>query len=127
LVIVAAMSEDQALRAWRTDMCIHMLIALVLSGAVGLLCLHLTRQIRRSQAAEERYHLLLQAGGVTEALCMLDPHGDVQTWNAGAERTKGYAQAEIIGRNFATFFTPEDAAKGEPARHRQFVPACGRP
>jgi PAS domain S-box-containing protein len=47
---------------------------------------------------------------------MLDPIGNVESWNLAAERIKGYSPAEIIGRNFAMFFTPEDIASGEPAR-----------
>ncbi len=53
---------------------------------------------------------------VAEALYLLDPDGNIETWNAGAERIKGYSATEIIGRNFSQFFTPSDVAKGEPAR-----------
>ena len=66
--------------------------------------------------SEERYRLLMQSGGVTQAIYMLDPDGNVENWNAGAERIKGYTSAEIIGRNFSTLFTPEDVGRGEPAR-----------
>jgi len=48
------------------------------------------------------------------AIFMLDVNGLVQTWNAGAERTKGYAAAEIVGRSFTVFYTPEDRARGVP-------------
>jgi len=50
------------------------------------------------------------------AIYMLDPDGCVVTWNRGAERLKGYAQAEIEGRHFSQFFTPEDRAAGVPER-----------
>src|SRR5688572_28238980 len=50
------------------------------------------------------------------AIYMLDPDGRVATWNRGAERLKGYAQAEIEGRHFSQFFTPEDRAAGVPER-----------
>ncbi len=53
---------------------------------------------------------------VTEALYLLDKDGRIETWNASAERVKGYAAGEIIGQNFSTFFTQEDLAGGEPAR-----------
>jgi two-component system sensor kinase FixL len=49
-------------------------------------------------------------------LYLLDAAGNIETWSAGAERIKGYTEAEIIGENFAKFFTPEDCASGEPAR-----------
>jgi PAS domain S-box-containing protein len=65
--------------------------------------------------SEERYRLLLESG-MFEALYMLDPTGIVETWNAGAERVKGYTPAEIVGQNFSMFFRPEDVASGEPQR-----------
>jgi PAS domain S-box-containing protein len=68
------------------------------------------------QHSEERFRLLLQSSAVSEAIYLLDPDGNVETWNAAAERIKGYTPAEIVGRNFAVFFTQEDLASGEPAR-----------
>ncbi len=53
-------------------------------------------------------------GGVRDyAIFMLDPAGRVVTWNAGAERIKGYRADEIIGRHLSTFYTPEDLAAGK--------------
>jgi PAS domain S-box-containing protein len=37
------------------------------------------------------------------AIFMLDPNGHVASWNAGAQRIKGYAAPEIIGRHFSVF------------------------
>src|SRR5229473_5471338 len=42
------------------------------------------------------------------AIFLLDPKGVVISWNEGAERIKGYAAHEIIGRHFSTFY-PQDA------------------
>jgi PAS domain S-box-containing protein len=50
------------------------------------------------------------------AIYMLDPAGVVVSWNAGAQRFKGYTAAEIVGRHFSRFYTPEDQADGLPAR-----------
>jgi PAS domain S-box-containing protein len=41
------------------------------------------------------------------AIFMLDPNGHVMTWNVGAQRIKGYAAGEIIGRHFSAFYTPD--------------------
>lgn len=61
-----------------------------------------------------RFELLVQS--VTDyAIYMLDPSGIITSWNAGAERFKGYAADEIIGRHFSTFYTPEDLEAGIPA------------
>ena len=61
-----------------------------------------------------RYRLLVDA--ITDyAIYMLDPSGTVTSWNAGAQRLKGYAPAEIIGQNFSCFYTEEDQSAGLPA------------
>jgi PAS domain S-box-containing protein len=66
--------------------------------------------LRRS---EERFRLLFES--VTDyAIFMLDPEGFVASWNAGAQRIKGYAPAEILGLHFSRFFTPEDVDAGRP-------------
>ena len=64
---------------------------------------------------ERRFRLLVES--VTDsAIVMLDPQGRVTNWNAGAERIKGYAAAEIVGQHFSRFYTAEDVANGVPAR-----------
>ncbi len=50
------------------------------------------------------------------AIFMLDPDGKIVTWNAGAERIKGYTPGEIIGRHFSMFYTEEDLAMHKPER-----------
>jgi PAS domain S-box-containing protein len=78
--------------------------------------------LRRS---EERFRLLLD--GVKDyAIYMLDPHGRVLSWNAGAERLKGYKSEEIVGQNFACFYTAEDRALGRPTRELQLARQNGR-
>ncbi|MCP8939298.1 PAS domain S-box protein [Alsobacter sp. SYSU M60028] len=79
-------------------------------------------ELRRS---EERFRLLVQ--GVTDyALYMLDPDGRVSNWNTGAERLKGYTEAEIVGQHFSRFYTDEDRAEGRPARALAAAVAEGR-
>lgn len=53
---------------------------------------------------------------VDYAIFQLDPFGNVTTWNPGAERIKGYAPPEIVGRHFSAFYTPEDIELGVPTR-----------
>src|SRR5215210_5417122 len=57
---------------------------------------------------------------------MLDPHGRVMTWNAGAEAINGYAREEIIGRHFSVFYTEEDVARNHPAEELRRAIQDGR-
>ena len=76
---------------------------------------HAQRSDTQLRTSEERFRLLVD--GVKDyAIFMLDPGGFVTSWNQGAERIKGYRADEIRGRHFSIFYTPEDAAAGEPAR-----------
>ena len=67
------------------------------------------------QADAERFRQLVAS--VTDyAIYMLSPEGIVSTWNAGAQRFKGYTADEIIGQHFSAFYTPEDKANDKPRR-----------
>ncbi len=65
-------------------------------------------------ATDDLFHLLV-AQVEEYAIYLLDPSGRVISWNAGAERLKGYHAAEIIGQNFACFYLAADRATGRPA------------
>jgi len=74
--------------------------------------------------SEERFRLLVE--GVKDyAIFMLDPQGRVLTWNAGAERLKGYSAAEIIGQHFSRFYPPDTLKAGLPARELEVAEATG--
>ena len=72
-----------------------------------------------------RADLLIQS--ITDyAIYMLDPDGIVSSWNAGAERLKGYRPDEIIGQHFSRFYTDEDRERGIPARALETAHREGR-
>src|ERR1700676_4468008 len=74
---------------------------------------------------EEKYRMLLDE--VQDyAIFMLDPRGTVVSWNAGAERIKGYRGEQIIGLNFSCFFPPEDIKRGRPEEVLRMAAASGR-
>jgi PAS domain S-box-containing protein len=56
----------------------------------------------------------LVSGVVDYAIYMLDVDGHIVSWNAGAERIKGYSKAEAIGKHFSMFYTAEDREKRAP-------------
>ena len=64
----------------------------------------------------ERNFALLVGSIVDYAVYMLDPQGNVTSWNRGAERIKGYQAKEIVGQNFSRFYTEEDRAQSLPVR-----------
>jgi len=77
------------------------------------------------QQSEERFRLLVD--GVKDyAIFMLDPQGQVLSWNAGAERINGYQAKEIIGQHFSIFFLEEDIRADKPARELQRAVEQGR-
>ena len=73
----------------------------------------------------ERFRLLV-AGMIDYAIFMLDPGGHIVTWNAGAQRLKGYQADEIMGRHFSCFYAPEDLEGGKPARELEMALTEGR-
>jgi PAS domain S-box-containing protein len=74
--------------------------------------------------SEERFHLLVE-GTRDYAIFMLDPGGHIMTWNAGAERIKGYTHDEIVGRHFSTFYPEEDRISHRPDRVLEVATAEG--
>ena len=78
-----------------------------------------------SAVSEDHFRLLVQSV-VDYAIYMTDPEGRIASWNSGAQQIKGYAADEVLGRNFAMFYTPEDRASGLPARHLQIAAHEGR-
>jgi PAS domain S-box-containing protein len=75
----------------------------------------LTRKIEELRRSEERYHNM-----ITEvkdyAIFLLDTEGNIQSWNKGAERIKGYKEREILGKNFRIFYTPEQLEQKIPEK-----------
>src|ERR1700689_655537 len=79
------------------------------------------KELRQS---EERFRLLVES--VRDyAIFMLDPHGHILTWNAGAQRFKGYQAHEIIGQHFSRFYPPEALARGLPAHELEVASKTG--
>lgn len=64
-------------------------------------------------ASEEQFRILVQ--GVTDyAIYMLSPTGIITSWNAGAQRIKGFEKEEVVGTHFSRFYTEQDAERGLP-------------
>jgi PAS domain S-box-containing protein len=85
------------------------------------------RPLKRVRKAEhvDLFRLLVDRV-VDYAIFLLTPDGHIASWNAGAERLKGYTAEEIIGQSFEQFYPPEARPAGRPARLLAIAEADGR-
>ncbi len=79
-------------------------------------------QLRRS---EERYHQMV-AEVQDYAIILLSPAGIIENWNIGAQKIKGYTEAEIVGKHFEVFYTEEDRKIGLPGKLLKIARDKGR-
>jgi PAS domain S-box-containing protein len=89
-------------------------LARPMGDQVLLLLRDITERLQAESArrqSEERFRLLVH-GVRDHAIVMVDPKGQVASWNAGAERLFGYRAEEILGKTTSIFFTPEDVQRG---------------
>jgi PAS domain S-box-containing protein len=79
----------------------------------------------RLRRSEQRLQVMIDS--VEDyAIFMLSPTGEIASWNTGAQRIKGYAADEIIGRHFSVFYPPEGRAAGLPERMLETASTHGR-
>jgi PAS domain S-box-containing protein len=87
-----------------------------------------TAQRRATEAlrqSEERFRLLVEA--VQDyAIFMLTTEGIIASWNAGAQRIKGYTAEEIVGRHFRTFYPPDKQSSRHPEHELELALRDGR-
>jgi PAS domain S-box-containing protein len=96
-----------------------------ISAGINALVEELEMKIRNLKESEERFRILVEE--VKDyAIFMIDPNGYILSWNKGAEHIKGYSAAEIIGKHFSIFYTPEELEKNEPQYHLDMTRKLGR-
>jgi PAS domain S-box-containing protein len=78
-----------------------------------------------AREGQDRFRLLIESV-IDYGIFMLDTQGRVASWNAGAERLKGYSAADIIGKHFSTFYRPDEAASGKCERELEIAAHEGR-
>lgn len=93
--------------------------------------LDMTEELREQLKLKERLYMnetyrILVETVKDYAIFMLDPNGNVATWNAGAQAFKGYQPDEIIGEHFSRFYGQEDRDSGKPERELQDALRDGR-
>lgn len=80
---------------------------------------------RQLELSEERFRLLVESV-VDYAIFMLSPDGFIESWNAGAERIKGYSGEEILGQHVSVFYTPDATEQGRPQKLLRIAREEGR-
>jgi len=83
------------------------------------------RKAEETLRQSEEVFRLLVASVKDYAIFLLDPEGHITTWNAGAQRIKGYAPEEIIGRHFSAFYPEEDRRDQKPERELEIAKQYG--
>jgi PAS domain S-box-containing protein len=82
----------------------------------------LEEEFKRS---EEKFRLMVET--IQDyAIFMLDPEGNIASWNAGAEKIKGYKAEEIIGQHFSRFYPQEAIDRSYPQQELQIATKHGR-
>ena len=105
------------------DQQLLVLVAEISSIAIQAMLAHSREfELRRSEVLFRLFVEALQ----DYAIFMLDSQGCVCTWNAGAERIKGYKAHEIVGRHFSCFYPAEDVLSGKPSAELEMAVKDGR-
>ena len=82
-------------------------------------------QTEISFASEELFRFMVES--VKDyAIFATDREGHVVSWNTGAQHIFGYTEAEMLGRNAAIIFTPEDIENGAPEEELRTAKSEGR-
>ena len=90
---------------------------------------HLTQELERTNLAfnsAKRHFQVLIEGVVDYAIFALDKEGHVASWNSGAKKIMGYTTEEIIGKNFGTFYRPDDRRARAPNRALELADQRGK-
>jgi PAS domain S-box-containing protein len=100
------------------------------AGIIGYLLIGTDNSARRHAEeklrwTEESFRLMVES--VSDyAIVMLDPKGRIVSWNTGAQRIKGFASEEIVGRHFEVFYLPDDIRSGKPQQDLDSAATSGR-
>jgi PAS domain S-box-containing protein len=86
----------------------------------------LRKQYESSLQESKKVSHALVEGVKDYAVFMLDAHGNVHSWNSGAEQLQGYQAEEIIGKHISCFYTEEDRSESKPAGELKTAAAKGK-
>jgi PAS domain S-box-containing protein len=129
LLLDRKMAAEQRFGQTKAGLILGFALGLLITAAAGWTVQRDYAARERAEAAflesEERFRTLVE--GVQDyAIFTLDTSGKVVSWNAGAERIKGYKAEEIIGQHVSRFYLQEDVDQGKPKAELEVAAACGR-
>jgi len=133
IFVTGSMGEEKAvetLKGGATDYVLKSHLSNLVAAVQRAVSLAEERMYRRQaeqalRESEERFRMLVD--GVRDySIIMLDPDGNVASWNAGAKLVQGYAASEIINRHFSCFYSDEDVKLGRPEQTRELARTEGR-
>ncbi len=105
-----------------TEVTVQALASVANSVALGVRRKRVEQELKDS---EKRLRLVID-GATDYAIIMLDVDGRIASWNAGAERIKGYRADEVLGQHLSRFYPPEDVRAGKPDRQLRAAESEGR-
>lgn len=132
VTVVLGLSETTALKPIEEIIAqdrTYAAIGTAMLWTMSLLVIVLMRKVlvQRELAIQRAAQLQLMTDSAKDyAMIMLDPEGNIVSWSEGAQRLKGYQEAEVLGKSMNLFYTPEDLAAGVPARLREQARQSGR-
>lgn len=129
IIFISAYESDQfpIVRAYSlgaVDYLVKPLVPEILRAKVASL-VELYEQKQQIKQQGEQLRILIE-GTTDYAIIMLDPTGQVMTWNPGVNRVMGYRAEEIIGQHFSVFYLEEDLRARKPARELEQALAAGK-
>jgi PAS domain S-box-containing protein len=129
LLVRRVADQKRLLGQTKAELIFGTVVGLLIAAAAGWGVQRHTSGLELAEQAlrdsEEKNRMLLD--GVRDyAIFMLDPRGQIISWNAGAERINGYTAKQIIGRNFSCFFPPEDIKRGRAEEVLRTAAVSGR-
>ena len=128
--LLALREEAAALSFGRTKAILTLatVMGLLITAAAGWSTQRNNARRGRAEAAlrvsEEQYRRLIE-GAQDYAIFMMGPHGEIRSWNAGAERMTGCTFEEVAGHSYSRFFLDDDIKRGRPAELLRLAAASG--
>lgn len=122
--------HDAAMRRDALFLTFAMILASVALWAISFYLIRRDMRLRQVaqqvlRESESQLRLILDSSR-DYGIFVMDVHGNIKKWSGGARRLKGYSDDDILGKNFAVFYTEEDVIHGKPKYDLEEARRAGR-